>query len=271
MTSRHNTMGGEAFVNRLEYDNSSYLVVTMASIALAATMLGSMYFISRQSQRITNEFSPNIESTIATDSLASRAMDHIGESIKSLESKRITIEIPNRTETPVEDISVEPKVTETIEEVKPEQKAETEKTLENTTKPEQQKPSFQPKDVGFNNKDLTWGFLMDRGYSKEQAAGIMGNLKQEHNFQTSGDGLAQWIGGRKVQLYSYNNPDSINTQLEHMGTELNTRYSQVDQNLRTAQNVEDATRIFQNEYEKCGDCREDKRINYAKQILNEHQ
>src|SRR3990167_9928557 len=38
-----------------------------------------------------------------------------------------------------------------------------------------------------NNEDVVWNFLIAQGFTKVQTAGIMGNLKQEHQFRTDGD------------------------------------------------------------------------------------
>ncbi len=68
--------------------------------------------------------------------------------------------------------------------------------------------SITPTSVsGANNKEKVWNFLIDRGLSPEQAAGVMGNLQQESGFDplaqnpSSGAwGLAQWYGSRKTAI-----------------------------------------------------------------------
>lgn len=120
------------------------------------------------------------------------------------------------------------------------------------------------------NENITWAFLMGRGLSREQTAGIMGNLMQEHGFNTTGDGLAQWTGGRKAALLSRPDPYSIHTQLDFMWYELTGPYASVLAHLREQSSVEGAVRVFQNEYERCGICAESKRIQYAYNILASH-
>lgn len=120
-----------------------------------------------------------------------------------------------------------------------------------------------------DNETIVWNRLIAEGFSREQTAGIMGNLKQEHNFQTSGDGLAQWIGGRRANLYARANPTDIHVQLDFLMEELNSGYVYAKQRILQSDLV-GATLVFQNEYERCGDCRQQQRINYAYEILGRH-
>lgn len=120
------------------------------------------------------------------------------------------------------------------------------------------------------NEAITWDFLMSKGLSREQTAGIMGNLMQEHGFQTTGDGLAQWLGGRKANLLTYPDPYSIDTQLQFMWDELTGPYSRVLANIKASNTVNDAVIIFQNQYEGCGVCAESNRLQYAYNILASH-
>ncbi len=120
------------------------------------------------------------------------------------------------------------------------------------------------------NEKITWGFLISQGFSREQTAGIMGNLKQEHGFRTDGDGLAQWTGGRKAALMALPDPYNIYTQLEFMMSELNGRYSGAKNAILVSTTVEAATIAFQNKYEGCGICVQDRRIQYAYDILASH-
>ncbi len=121
---------------------------------------------------------------------------------------------------------------------------------------------------GGNNETIVWNFLIGQGCSRNQTAGIMGTLQQEHGFQTSGDGLAQWIGGRKARLMSMSDPYSIKTQLRFLIIELNESY--IGDAIKSTNDVVSATRIFQNQFERCGDCREHTRIKYANEILGRH-
>lgn len=120
------------------------------------------------------------------------------------------------------------------------------------------------------NETIAWNFLTSHGFSRVQAAGIMGNLKQEHGFNTSGDGLAQWTGGRRAELYSMPYPTNIYTQLDFLLHELTTNYASVGNAIKSTSSLTDAVLIFQNRFEKCGVCSETRRIEYARNILASH-
>ena len=122
------------------------------------------------------------------------------------------------------------------------------------------------------NESITWDFLIGKGLTREQTAGIMGNIMQEHKFNTSGDGLVQWTGSRKSALMALPYPESIDTQLNFMWSELNGGYAGVLAAIRASTSVEDVVRVFQNRYEKCNPayCMEDLRIKYAYNILASH-
>ncbi|MDR2524199.1 MAG: phage tail-type lysozyme domain-containing protein [Candidatus Nomurabacteria bacterium] len=120
------------------------------------------------------------------------------------------------------------------------------------------------------NENITWNYLRAQGFSREQTAGIMGNLQQEHGFQTSGDGLAQWTGGRRAALMAMDDPYSIYTQLDFLMIELNGGYRAVKNSLLAATTVEEAVIIFQDRFERCGVCMQTRRIEYAYNILASH-
>jgi|GEM_PF-363277 len=120
------------------------------------------------------------------------------------------------------------------------------------------------------NESITWSFLIGQGFTREQTAGIMGNLQQEHGFKTTGDGLAQWIGSRKARLMSRVDPLNINTQLDFMMEELNTGYRPTQNSIRASTTVKQSVIAFQDGYERCGTCMEDRRIQFAHNILASH-
>jgi hypothetical protein len=122
------------------------------------------------------------------------------------------------------------------------------------------------------NESIAWDFLTGKGLTREQAAGIMGNLMQEHRFNTTGDGLAQWTGSRQARLRSMY-PDTymtIDSQLEYLWYELTGPYATVLAAIRGAGSVEQSVVIFQNRFEKCGVCAESNRTQYAYNILASH-
>lgn len=124
------------------------------------------------------------------------------------------------------------------------------------------------------NENITWDFLIKQGFSKIQTAGIMGNLMQEHGFETSdtsgGLGIVQWTGGRRYALISKPNYDNIYIQLDFLMEELNGGYWVVRDNLKASKSLEESVKIFQNQFERCGICMEDQRIMYAQNILASH-
>lgn len=122
------------------------------------------------------------------------------------------------------------------------------------------------------NEQITWDYLTAKGLSREQAAGIMGNLMQEHRFETSGDGLAQWTGSRQAKLRAMY-PDSFTTiqsQLDYLWYELTGPYVKVLSSLQAQPTVVGAVQVFQNQYERCGQCVESLRVQYAFDILASH-
>lgn len=82
------------------------------------------------------------------------------------------------------------------------------------------------------NENIVWDYLLDAGYSKVQAAGIIGNMYQEsgvnpsrHESNGIGFGLVQWSFGRRQQLESYasskgKSASDIYVQLEFLVKEL---------------------------------------------------
>jgi len=120
------------------------------------------------------------------------------------------------------------------------------------------------------NETITWNFLIANGFTRNQTAGIMGNLMQEHHFNTTGDGLAQWTDGRRAKLYSMPNPNNIYTQLSFLMSELNGGYAGVRDAIKSTNSVDQATYIFQNQFERCGICMEGQRVQYAYNVLASH-
>jgi hypothetical protein len=120
-----------------------------------------------------------------------------------------------------------------------------------------------------SNRDFVWNYLLDYGFTEEQAAGVMGNLRQEHGYQTSGAGLAQWMGGRKARLMRMSSPYSLKTQLDFMvKVELEGNYAHVLNSLKKCETIESATLVFMRQYERPGIPATRKRIAYAYEAYN---
>lgn len=151
-----------------------------------------------------------------------------------------------------------------------------------TTKKEEPAPAPIPapvpqpvKSSSLDNETIIWNRLIAEGYTREQTAGIMGNLQQEHNFKTddhpNGLGIAQWMGGRRAALMARGDYTNINVQLDHLIHELNTTESAAKAAI-VASGLEGATVAFQNKFERCNPayCHLSQRINYAYAILERH-
>lgn len=125
-------------------------------------------------------------------------------------------------------------------------------------------------------------YLVDKGLTREQAAGILGNLMQESNLDTKilGDsgtsiGLAQWRKERRDALRNFANvtgKDKFDyfTQLDFIIHELNTTEKDAFEKLKQAKTVEEASDIFSKHYERpnINFAHNDKRRNYARQFYN---
>lgn len=127
------------------------------------------------------------------------------------------------------------------------------------------------------NENITWDYLISQGFSRVQAAGIMGNLMQEHGFKTTdvggGLGIAQWIGGRRHRLMEKENPENIYVQLDFLMSELNGSYAYVRDGIKATSSLNSAVEIFQNQFERCNPvyCNYNRRVMYAQNILASHQ
>ena len=140
---------------------------------------------------------------------------------------------------------------------------------------ENQKPTeVVVKNSSLDAPTIVWQYFTSRGFSREQTAGIMGNLRQEHNFQTSdvagGLGVAQWLGNRRAALQA--KPDYLNltVQLDFIVEELNGVESRAGAALKAATTVEAATIAFQDLYERCGQCMQSQRVAYAYEYLGRY-
>ena len=153
--------------------------------------------------------------------------------------------------------------------------------------------------VGSTNEEKVWNYLISKGFSKEGAAGIMGNLKQESNMRPDnvqnnmgysdedytngikngtitresfmndkrGYGIAQWTYyTRKAALYDYLGPeniDSLSGQLDFMLSEMS---SSLTSQMKSATDSGSAAVTFHNVYEQSADKSMSTRKNYASGI-----
>lgn len=118
------------------------------------------------------------------------------------------------------------------------------------------------------------------GYSRAQAAGIVGNLMQESMLdpnsvnKTSGArGIAQWLGGR-AQLFEKIEGvplqgSSFQKQLDFVRWELAHTENRTDKELRQTTATPNATLVFGSMYERFGDDGSwGKRVAYANSVLS---
>jgi hypothetical protein len=162
--------------------------------------------------------------------------------------------------------------TETVTEVEPELVQPSIPITPPISTPENTNPV---KTSPLDNETIIWNRLISEGYTREQTAGIMGNLQQEHNFKTddhpNGLGIAQWMGGRRAALMARGDYLNINVQLDHLIHELNTTEASAKASI-VASGLEGATIAFQNKFERCNPayCHLNQRLNYAYAILDRH-
>jgi hypothetical protein len=137
-----------------------------------------------------------------------------------------------------------------------------------------------------SNEHTAYNFFVSRGLTKDQSAGIVGNLIQESNVNPTiaqfgggpGRGIAQWsVGGRwdsgadSVAHYAAAHGVSrwaLGTQLDFIMFELEN-YGYGYSQLRGDTSVTSATITFQDRYEICGTCDSSQRIRYAEEVLSQ--
>ncbi len=137
-----------------------------------------------------------------------------------------------------------------------------------------------------SNEKTAYDFFVNKGLSKAQAAGIVGNLIQESNVLPGsvqpggpGRGIAQWsVGGRWNASHDDNvawyvathggSTASLTTQLDFIWYELETFSGYGLASLRAATTVTSATLVFEKDFEGCGQCEQSTRISYAEQVLS---
>lgn len=122
--------------------------------------------------------------------------------------------------------------------------------------------------------------MQAHGWSKEQAAGIVGNLLHESNLNSEalGDngasfGIAQWNGERRQGLENFaaargSQANDLNTQLDYVNHELQNAESAAGRALKEARDVDSATRLFSELYERPGKPMMDSRLAHANKLYD---
>ncbi|HEY3801695.1 MAG TPA: phage tail tip lysozyme [Kofleriaceae bacterium] len=158
-------------------------------------------------------------------------------------------------------------------------------TTELEQDPNPEPPPSQSEAALSNNEKTAYNFFISKGLSKDQAAGIVGNLMQESTVNPNsvqydggpGRGIAQWsVGGRWDTSHDdnvtwYANAHGLNrwaltTQLDFIWYEL-TDIGYGYSSLKAATTVSAAVLAFQDKYEICGECDQTTRIEYANEVL----
>lgn len=109
--------------------------------------------------------------------------------------------------------------------------------------------------------EYAYKFYVNKGYTPEQASGIVGNLRRESNFNTSivgtaddkgSQGVAQWHSGRLDKLKSMYGDKwtDLDSQLEFIDWELNNTEKSAGKALKNAKTVWEAGQVFSDVYER---------------------
>lgn len=145
---------------------------------------------------------------------------------------------------------------------------------------------FMPEGVGeTGSAKEAISFFVSRGWTKEQAAGIVGNLQAEsgphlktNSFNSAGGGkgaygIAQWRGIRQDNFSKvFNKPirqSTLNEQLAYVDWELKNSHKNAGNALRNASSARDAAVIVDRLYEISGGETRNKRIANATALLGE--
>lgn len=138
--------------------------------------------------------------------------------------------------------------------------------------------------------DTIYNYLLEKGFSKEAAAGIMGNIDVEtggsYNYQQKQKGGGKGYGlfqfdfmNKYYQDYLKKNKleDSANTQIDYMydtiyGNEamFSTKDKKALREALESGNVQQATKGFQDIFENPGVPHEDRRMKSAEDIYNKY-
>lgn len=133
------------------------------------------------------------------------------------------------------------------------------------------------------NKSIVQSFLQSKGLNNLAIAGVMGNIQQESNFNTTATnsssgayGLFQWLGSRKTNLMNYAEKvgsvaSDIQTQLDFFWQELQTTEKRT-LNVLTGSNYSTASEYaeaFERTFERSGGSALEKRKSYAESYYNQ--
>jgi tape measure domain-containing protein len=135
-----------------------------------------------------------------------------------------------------------------------------------------------------DNAAKIFNFFKSKGFTNEQSAGWVGNLKHESGLDPAryqegggpGRGLAQWeVGGRFEELKKFaaargKSWDDLQVQLDFIWEELQTTEKEAYDSIKRATSVVSATKLISRDYERPNPdyASNDKRLEYAQKVLN---
>jgi len=134
---------------------------------------------------------------------------------------------------------------------------------------------------GNDNIEKAFRFFVDKNLTPEQSAAMIGNLQQESGVNPkshqegggAGRGIAQWsVDGRWPGVVNFAKSQGkseweLDVQLEYIWQELHTGYSAALNGLLAATTIEDMVKVISTKYEVAGKPMMDRRITYAKNVL----
>jgi N-acetylmuramoyl-L-alanine amidase len=136
---------------------------------------------------------------------------------------------------------------------------------------------------GKDNPMKAMNYLISHGLTKEQAAGIVGNLMVEsydtlNPSATNGDayGIAQWLGGRHQALIAFAKSkgkpvDDLGVQLDYLWSELTGNEKASLASIKTTSTTDAAAKAFFDDFERANDSSLPKRQSNAAKVLAAYQ
>lgn len=114
---------------------------------------------------------------------------------------------------------------------------------------------------GKKNVEKAYNFLVDKGFTKQQAAGAVGSMMQESgkslsttatNPSSGAYGIAQWLGGRLSALKSRKNYNTLGVQLAFLWDELQGPEGAAYSAMKQTKTIEEAVFVWTDKFERPG-------------------
>jgi len=138
--------------------------------------------------------------------------------------------------------------------------------------------------VSSTPETVVWNYFKNKGLSDEAVAGLMGNIKQESNFnskavnKSSGaSGIFQWLGGRKTGLQDYAKSvgkswTDLEVQLDYAWKEMQGKEKKSLEGLKkTNLTASQHATEFEKNFERSGGSGNKKRASAADQYYNKYK